>query len=126
MTANRVNRCLSDHFTERRLLAAMIADQGVMECCDKVDLDDFTDPRHVAILTAIREVQVNGSPVDVASVGDQIFARDLEYDKHVYDSAGHWFLGVMMLEQPQYPSGMLLFHDILWLRSLAKRRAGLA
>lgn len=118
--------CLSDHFSERRLLAAMIRDEGVMECCDKVDLDDFTDPRHVAILTAIREVQINGIEVDVATVGDQIFARDLERDKHVYDSAGHWFLGIMMLEQPQYPSGALLYVDIFWLRKLAKRRAALA
>ena len=116
---------LSDHRSERRLLAAMIADDGVLDCCDRIDLDDFTDPRHVAVLTGIREVQENGLEVNVENVGDQIFARDLQNDKHVYASAGHWFLGTMMLEQPQYPNGPLIYVDIFWLKKLAKRRAAL-
>lgn len=117
---------LTDYLTERRLLAAMIADEGVMECCGKVELDDFADPRHVAILTAIRNVQESGEVVSVTTVGDEVFAHDLRYSKNVYGSAGHWFLGVAMLEQSPYPTGALLFADIAWLRNLAKRRAAIA
>lgn len=116
----------ADYRAEARLLAAMIADEGVMECCGNVDLDDFADPRHVAVLAAIRNVQEDGGEVTVESVGDEIFAQDLQYEKNVYTSAGHWFLGTLMLECSQYPSGMLLFVDIAWLRKLAKRRAALA
>jgi replicative DNA helicase len=116
---------LFDVQSEARLLLAMIAEEGVMDCCDRVDLDHFADPRHVAILTAIRELQDNGEPVTLSSVGDAISMRDLEHDSHVADSAGHGYLVRLFVEMPLYRSGVLIFHDIGWLHTLGQRRRAL-
>jgi hypothetical protein len=121
-----VSPVLFDEIGEARLLAAMIADEGVMECCGSVDLDYFADARHVAILTAIRDLQQTDTPIDVASVGDEIAMRDMDYDTHRYEFAGHAYLGLLMLEMPTYPSGPILFLNIAWLRKLGERRRALS
>lgn len=80
-------RGLVDIDGERRLLASMLADDkfcdccelpelSVMDLCDEVEVDDFTDYRHTNAFTAIRSLVELGQPVSVAAVSDEVERRN--------------------------------------------------
>ncbi len=112
--------------TERRLIAAILGDVGVLERCTDVEVEDFTDLRFRAILSSIRELQETDSEISLLAVADDIAMRDARLDKHVANVVDEVFLGCLILDEvPYYGCESLLEHDKRWLRTLAERRRAL-
>lgn len=117
---------LVDLFTERRLLAALIAEPAVLAASDDVESQDFSDPRHRAVLAAIRQLVADNADVDADEIHGVIRLWDLERGTHLVDSAGEKFLVELLLSTAPYRGfEILVDHDVWWLRELANRRRSL-
>ena len=121
--AELARRVIGDKETEARILAGMIVEDGVLELCAILELADLFDPRHRAILWAIRSLQKTGRSVDVLAVSDEIEMRDVEHGSHVSDHAGVAFIGGLVCDFRSYSSWLLVNTDLTWLRTLTARRA---
>lgn len=115
--------------TEARVLGAMIAEPGVLECCDSVEVDDFADLRYSRIFTALREAQHKA-----ASSGESLAAPygpvDLDRVMAILERGEYhaitWFvLGELVSSTANYGAHdtVQLARDLTWLRTLAKRRS---
>lgn len=114
---------LVDLLTERRILAALIAEPEVLDAADELETEDFSDPRHQTVLAGIRQLRSDGADVDAGEIHDRIRLWDLEHGKHIAESAGIWFLTQLLLDTAPYRSQTILVdHDLWWLRELSVRR----
>lgn len=117
---------LRSPLTEARLLAAIIAEPCVLELCEDVELDDFTDFRYRAAFKSIRDLQASGCRPDLLAIVDDIAMDDLAYDKHVGETVDVVFLASLVDEMPPYRRDLMgLEHDRYWLRTLADKRRAL-
>lgn len=124
---------LTDLRTERRLLAALIAEPCVLAAADDVEEQDFSDLRHQVVLAAIRQLVADAADVDAGEIHDVIRIWDLEAEHgirasktHRLDSCGIWFLAELLISTEHYRGERVLYeHDMAWLRILADRRRNL-
>lgn len=116
--------------TESRVLGAMLAEHGVLERCDDVEVDDFADMRYRLIFGSLRNTQARGEHI-AASDGDwgpvdlDAIMRDLERGGY---HAITWFdLGDLIVSTSNYgpQDTVQLARDLTWLRTLANRRKAL-
>ncbi len=101
---------------EARLLAAMIADEGVLEQCSMLELDDFTVFSHQRAFIAIRELQESKSEVHLLAVCDAMEMRDMQRGAGPPDADTAVFLGCLMIDCPKYNHYQLVAADIRNLR----------
>lgn len=116
---------LIDVLTERRLLAALIAEPLVLDAARDLETRDFTDYRHWVVFGAVRQLQHEGADIDVNQIDALLRQRDEMRDGFVSEMAGIWFLVDLLLETTPYCRAELWEHDLLWLRSLSDLRARL-
>lgn len=114
-----------DRNTEARLLVAMICDAGVLELCSDVEVEDFGDLRHRAVMTSIRALQVDGEQVSLLSIVDEVEWRDEQHDSNLRGYVSVVYLGNLVLDHGPFPSMALVDLAARWLRKLAKRRSSL-
>jgi DnaB helicase-like protein len=121
---------LDDTLTEYRLLMALIFEPEVLGSADSVEVDDFTDPRCQAVLSAIRNLQHRGMLVNPIEIDAALRRLDDERGTTLAEKAGLvWIALVLLADSPcgfpvftPYNHAVLWEHDIAWLRELARRR----
>lgn len=109
--ADGVVRGLVDLELERRVLAAMICDDAIggfdhdaehreraLVLCDGVEVDDFTDFRHRAAFTALRNLEARELPSMPWDIVDEIGRTDRAYERHVGESVHLGFLATIIVE----------------------------
>jgi replicative DNA helicase len=106
---------LHDERTERRLFGAILAEPGVLEQCQAVETDDFSDLHLKFAFAAIRNLQARGEAVGWVAV-----EADLERQGYVQVDA---FRLAETLFEPAYRDEGLVRIDARWLRRLANRRS---
>lgn len=121
---------LVDVITERRLLAAFIAEPRVLAMADDVEEQDFTDPRCRHVLRAIRQLRQDGADVGPDEIDHEIRLQDMDRERigsgAIVDQAGFWFVVGLLLDFCAYGNELTLAeHDMAWLRDLSNRRRGL-
>lgn len=118
------------NLTESRVLGSMLAEPGVLERCDDVEVDDFADLRRRLIIGSLRNVIARGENVSPSDGGwgpvdlDAVM-RDLARSEY---HAITWFdLGDLITSTTNYGEHdtVQLARDTTWLRTLANRRRAL-
>lgn len=114
---------LVDELRENRLLVGMICEPWVLELCEDVQLDDFTEYRHQIAFKLIRRQQ--------HTEGDFTVARYLEaldtgtsYESDVVVDMLH-FLGVSFVDRAPFVGERCVKEYCSILRRLAERRSAL-
>ena len=121
---------VADPITERRLMASIIVEPGVLAAADDVEDQDFSDPRLRHVLAAVRRLRACGADIGIDEIDHEIQLADMEREQRsagsVRDKCGFWFLVEIVVEcfRP-YGADALLHHDMWWLRELAERRRNL-
>jgi hypothetical protein len=121
----------ADPITERRLMASIIAEPGVLEQCDDLEIGDFSDLRFGHVLAAIRRLQACSADIGIDEIDHEIQLEDMSRDKlgagKLAASIGFWFLADLMIRDfaPYRGHDVLIDHDLWWLRELAERRRNL-
>lgn len=114
---------LVDLSLEAQLVAAIMCDVGVLERCDGVELDDFTDYRYRAIFVAIRTLQTRGEATGPLEVADEIARTDIEHDRNVGGTVDDFFIAELVHTTAQFwGCEYELAGAKRHLRTLAKRR----
>lgn len=130
-------RGLVDLALERRLLAAMLCDDGIggymdpehrenaLALCDDVELDDFSDFRLRAAFTAIRALQARDEFIPnherTSAVADEIERTDRARGSHVGARVDLVFLTDLVLDEKQLGAASIE-HAKARLRELATFR----
>jgi len=113
---------------ERRLMAAFFREPEILVEAARVELDDFTDPHCQACLMAFRNMQHKGFPVaqDATATALAVDANLADLDRvrgtAMAESAGLYFIALLLLDYPAYRFQILWRDEIRWLRELADRR----
>ena len=124
MTVLRVEGVtLADTHTEQRLVASMLWEEGILDGCPAVDLDDFTDARMATVFAAIRNLQADGVQVEVCTIEAHLADCDARLGRHALESLDRDFwINLFDRFFAPYNRAILLEHDKAWLRKLADRR----
>lgn len=113
---------LVDAATESRVIATLIFEPDVLPYATELELEDFTDPRHRAVLAAIRNLQARCMVVEMFELDAELRRQDERCGTTVADKAGAAFMADLALSAPGYCHPILWDHDVWWLRELANRR----
>lgn len=105
-----------DEQTERCLFAGMLADPGVLEWCDAVESDDFSDLHIKFAFGALRNLQARGEPITLESIeAELVRLGNIQVDMgRIYEA---------IAEDYVYRERWQVDDHIAWLRRLALRRA---
>lgn len=113
---------LADTLTEGRILIALIVEPEILRGARELEVEDFTDLRHRAVFSAIRNLEARSILVDAFEIDAELRRRDEQCGSLLTELAGLAFIGALMLETTAYGNPILWEFDVWWLRELAQRR----
>jgi hypothetical protein len=122
---------VADPITERRLMASIIAEPGMLDLCEELEHGDFSDLRLSHVLAAIRRLRACQADIGIDEIHHEIVLDDMSRDKldagKLADKIGFWFLVDLVIRDyaPYRGHTVLIDHDLWWLRELADRRRNL-
>lgn len=107
---------LYDTWTEARLIAAIYADDGTLEECNELEVDDFFDLHFRSFFSALRNLQATGKPYGIGECFDWLRS-------HGYTQPDVTVVGAAVLKSSKFPTLESLRRAIEWLQRLSRRRA---
>lgn len=113
---------LADFATEKHVMAELLTNPERFSCLDTLEYLDFQEFRLRTIFVAIRRLQANEFTVTTTSVLDEIWRDDDDNGTKKADFCIPLAVEILLTEA-SYPSdGLLIEHDVWWLKKLAQRR----
>lgn len=110
--------------TEGRVLATLLVCEWALSASPELEVEDFADPRHVALFAAMRACEARGEFVGVIEVLDEIERLDRRDGSHMSEHVHACFVGILVVTHPPY-SEHEWPHNLWWLRELAQVRRSL-